>query len=213
MGNEITRKDFLKLGVAGTVAVAGMLSGKNAPAAQPEGREFKEKQLTEIDPKSKVINSCCLGCDSRCGVRIQTLDGQIHRIQGNPYSPQNMGYDPIHYATPAVESLKVSGQTCLKGASGAHYNYDPLRIVAPLKRNGPRGSDKWKVIPWEQLIREVVEGGKIFADIGEERQVEGLRAVRSENPIDPKQPELGPKSNQVSMIYGGGGGQPPRPQM
>ncbi|MFZ5945193.1 MAG: molybdopterin-dependent oxidoreductase [Bacillota bacterium] len=212
MSNEQSRKDFLKkMGAAGAIAVFGLSNaGKLVEAVTPSLNNEQELE-TELDENTRVVNTTCLGCDARCGVRVQTNDEQITRIQGNPYSPQNMGYEPLPYNTPVTESLKTAGQACLKGTSGAHYNYDPLRIVTPLKRNGPRGSDQWKPISWEQLIEEVVEGGELFSEIGENRYIEGFRKVRSTKLIDPQQPELGPKSNQLSMIYGGGGGQEPRP--
>jgi len=55
--------------------------------------------------------------------------------------------------------------------------YDPYRVVKVLKRDGKRGENKWKVIPFDQAVTEVVEGGKLFANVpGEEnRVVEGLR--------------------------------------
>jgi len=211
VSNEESRRGFLKkAGAAGALAVFATTNiGKIAEAVTPS--EQIEARGSELDSDTKVVNTTCLGCDARCGVRVQANNDQITRIQGNPYSPQNMGFDPIPYSTPHAESLKVAGQVCLKGASGAHYNYDPLRIVAPLKRNGPRGADKWKVISWDELLKEVVEGGKLFSDIGEDRHIEGFKSVRSSDLLDPQQPELGTKSNQVSMIYGGGGGQEPRP--
>jgi anaerobic selenocysteine-containing dehydrogenase len=35
--------------------------------------------------------------------------------------------------------------------------YDPGRVRHPLKRVGPRGSGRWKRIPWEQATREVAD--------------------------------------------------------
>lgn len=211
VSNKKTRKEFLKMvGAAGALTAFGLTNiDKIVDAATPDPKI--EGRKTELDEETKVVNTTCLGCDARCGVRVHVNNDEITRIQGNPYSPQNTGYDPLPYNSPVLESLTVAGQACLKGTSGAHYNYDPLRIVKPLKRNGPRGSDQWKVISWDQLIKEVVEGGKLFSDIGEDRYIEGFKDVKSSAPIDPNQPELGPKSNQVAMIYGGGGGQEPRP--
>lgn len=46
-----------------------------------------------------------------------------------------------------------------------------------LKRAGPRGSNQWRTIPFEQAVAEIVDGGRHFADIGEDRHVPGLREV------------------------------------
>ena len=42
------------------------------------------------------------------------------------------------------------------------------------------------------------EGGKLFAEIGEDHDIEGFKAVHyTVTPINPEQPDLGPKSNQI----------------
>jgi tetrathionate reductase subunit A len=43
-----------------------------------------------------------------------------------------------------------------------------------LKRAGPRGSGKWKEISWEQLVKEVVEGG-VIEETGE--RLPGLKEI------------------------------------
>ena len=69
----------------------------------------------------------------------------------------------------------------------------PFRVLSPMKRVGPRNSGKWEPISFEQLVKEIVEGGDLFG----EGHVDGLRALRSlETPIDPNAPELGPRSTR-----------------
>src|SRR3546814_18038648 len=69
-----------------------------------------------------------------------------------------------------------------------------LRVLAPLKRVGPRGSGQWKTISLEQLVEEVCEGGDLFG----EGHVDGLRAIFDhETLIDPENPEYGPVANQL----------------
>ncbi|MEM0482184.1 MAG: molybdopterin-dependent oxidoreductase [Nitrososphaerota archaeon] len=135
----------------------------------------------------RYVYSSCLGCNVRCGIRVRVAvyDGVevIDRIEGNPYHPYNRyvsaehqlsRYDPLNYNTPAHESLKVAGTLCPRGQDGIHYVYDPYRIVKPLKRAGPRGSGRWKEISWEQLVKEVVEGG-IIEETGE--RLPGLKEL------------------------------------
>ena len=57
--------------------------------------------------------------------------------------------------------------------------YDPYRITKVLKRAGKRGEGKWKTVPFEQAIEEIVNGGVLFKDVsGEEnRKVEGLTNI------------------------------------
>ncbi len=120
----------------------------------------------------RYVYSSCLGCNVRCGIRVRvaSIDGVeiVEKIDGNPYHPYNRVVSPSHqlnrfeelgYRTPVTDSLKVTGTLCPRGQDGIHYLYDPYRITRPLKRAGPRGSGKWKEISWEQLIKEVVDGG------------------------------------------------------
>jgi anaerobic selenocysteine-containing dehydrogenase len=68
---------------------------------------------------------------------------------------------------------------CPKGQAGLQPAYDPYRIRKVLKRAGQRGENKWMSIPFEQAIKEIGEGGILFADVpGEEtRRVEGLQEI------------------------------------
>ena len=153
----------------------------------------------------RVVHSICLSCDARCGNRAIIRDGTVRTLFGNPYHPASTMNQPLPFHTPVEESLRTSGTLCLKGVSGLQYLYDPYRIRLPLKRSGPRGSGQFKSISWAQLVEDVVEGGQLFAEIGEARHVDGLRTLRSFDPIDPEQPELGPKAFQ--LIWNTGRGQ------
>ncbi|MEM4024252.1 tetrathionate reductase subunit A [Pyrobaculum sp.] len=134
----------------------------------------------------RYVHSSCLGCNVRCGIRARVVKygdvEVIERIEGNPYHVYNRAvsidkqverYAPLPYNTPVKEALeKWSGKLCPRGVDGIHYVYDPYRVLKPLKRAGPRGSGKWKVITWEQLINEVVNGG-VIEETGE--RLPGLR--------------------------------------
>ncbi|GBC69583.1 Tetrathionate reductase subunit A [archaeon HR01] len=170
-----SRRDALK----GVVAIASL--GAFLAGYYPTIEEiFKPKrQLYLPDPQKggnvRYVNTVCLGCNVRCGIRVRIVNYNgvevIDRIEGNPYHPYNRAvsyhqqvrrYTQLDYRTPVDEALaKWHGTLCARGQDGIHYVYDPYRVVKPLKRAGPRGSGKWKVISWEQLIREVIEGSVV----------------------------------------------------
>jgi tetrathionate reductase subunit A len=158
-----------------------------------------------------VVNTICLACDARCGTRAVIRDGRVRTLFGNPYNPASTLNRPIPLDTPLAESFRTSGSLCLKGVSGIQYLYDPYRIRQPLKRTGPRGSGQFEVIGWDTLIDEVTEGGALFSHLGEQRQVEGLRSIRSFDPIDPERPELGPEA--YGLVWNTGRGQAGRQQL
>lgn len=170
-----SRRDVLK-GVVAIASLGAFLAGYYPTIEQI----FKPKRLLYLpDPQTganvRYIHTVCLGCNVRCGIRVRVVNYNgvdvIERIEGNPYHPYNRAvsydkqirrYTQLDYRTPLEEALKKwHGTLCARGQDGIHYVYDPYRVVKPLKRAGPRGSGKWKVISWEQLIRETVEGGVI----------------------------------------------------
>jgi tetrathionate reductase subunit A len=160
------------------------------------------------NPEARVAFTMCMGCTTQCGVRVRidAATDTVTRVTGNPYSP--LSTDPhVPMGTPvrkALLSLTRQGEqglagrstACGRGNAALEGQTSPYRITQPLKRVGPRNSGRWQPIPFEQLVREVVEGGDLFG----EGPVKGLRALRSFDAIDPKRPELGPKVNRVAVL-------------
>jgi hypothetical protein len=124
------------------------------------------------------ILSSCLQCNTGCGIRAKLQDGVVTKIDGNPYSPWTL-LPHLSYTTSVDDAAPVDGALCPKGQSGLQTAYDPYRIRKVLKRAGKRGENRWVAVPFEQAISEIVEGGRLFAEVdGEEsREVEGLRSL------------------------------------
>lgn len=214
-GTTVAAGAAMAYGYAPTVkALAGGLTGKShahglkGAAWSPEYSVGADGTVTP-NPDQRVAFTMCMGCTTKCGVRVRVdkASGNIIRVTGNPYSP--LSVDPhIPYDTPVAESLAMlSGQgetglsaratACGRGNAALSKYRDPRRILKPLKRAGRRGKGHWVEISWEQLIEEVVEGGDLFG----EGEVEGLRAIRDlETPLDPDNPEFGPKANQLVVM-------------
>jgi anaerobic selenocysteine-containing dehydrogenase len=169
-----TRRELLGatalLGGAAGLAAGRALEALAAEPAQATGHSL-------VQPE-EFVHSVCLQCNTGCGIRARVHDGVAVKIEGNPYSPWTM-VPPIDFATPVREALRVEGALCPKGQAGVQTAYDPYRIVKVLKRDGPRGSNRWNSIPFEQAVAEIVEGGLLFRDVrGEEgRKVQGLREL------------------------------------
>ena len=72
-----------------------------------------------------------------------------------------------------VEAASFDASLCPKGYAGIQTLYDPYRIVKVLKRAGKRGENRWKSIPFEQAVAEIVDGGDLFG----EGHVDGLNAI------------------------------------
>jgi tetrathionate reductase subunit A len=225
------RREFFKISaVVGAAAVTGLGINKLSIAGEPpefapisgSGQEIEARidlKTGQVDPNPNIVmrHSACLGCYSSCGnrVKIDKRSGKIFRVSGNPYNPQSalaLPYDsPLTDSYLAFSTYKDKGHIgrgtlCARGNATLDAHYDPYRMLVPLKRAGKRGEGRWKPITWEQAVQETVEGGELFKDLGE-KAVEGFRQVYDvKTPMDPSQPELGPKSNQLVMIGGRGDG-------
>ena len=218
------RRQFVALGglaafAAGYSETAGRLVGKllgrDAPrhktagaAPAPEFRVDAEGRL-QVNTQQQVSYTTCLGCTTMCGVRVRIdrESGKVLRVAGNPYSP--LSTDPhlpmkasVRESFVAISALGGKGldgrsTACGRGNAVAQQIDSPYRVTTPLKRVGPRNSGRWVPISFEQLVREVVQGGNLFG----EGQVDGLAALRDlKTPIDERQPGLGPRVNQVAVL-------------
>jgi tetrathionate reductase subunit A len=190
--------------------------GKDKPKQRLNGNslvpEFSVNPATgalSINPEQQVSYTMCMGCTTFCSVRVRIdkKTGKVLRVAGNPYSPMSAD-PPLPLQTPIRESfvslsrhqekgLAGRSTACGRGNAVLEQMDSPFRVLAPMKRVGPRGGGQWEPIAFDQLVKEVVEGGNLFG----EGEVQGLRALRDlKTPIDPQQPELGPKVNQVGLM-------------
>ena len=175
-GMEITRRQLFKSGalLGGSALFLSQLDGackliSIAGAAELPAGHYPLAKATS------VIYSVCLHCHTDCPIKVKILNGVAVKIDGNPYS-ENM--EPhLDYSTSLHRSAKIDAKVCPKGQAGVQSLYDPYRVIKVLKRNGPRGSNKWRVISFNKAIDEVVNGGRLFASIGEHRHVEGLKDI------------------------------------
>jgi len=222
--SELSRRQWLKIGVAvggfaafglsyrdvAKRAVDGLVNGTSGKVTRdrihgnalvPEGSAHGGWQS---NPDQAVSMTQCFGCWTLCGIRVRVnrAENKVLRIAGNPWHPLSHE-KPFDSMMPFSEALqKMAGESglesrstaCARGATLLESLHSPLRILTPMKRAGKRGEGKWQRISFEQLIKEVVEGGNLFG----EGHVDGLRTIRDLNtPVDAKHPAYGPKANQL----------------
>jgi anaerobic selenocysteine-containing dehydrogenase len=170
----LNRRSFIKTSalLGGTAVFSQTILGCATP---PEYKTLSEYPLNNAE---NVIYSVCLQCHTACPIKVKILDGVAVKIDGNPYSMQTLN-PAIPFETPVKYAAKIDGGLCPKGQAGIQTLYDPYRITKVLKRAGKRGENKWQAIPFEQAIKEIVEGGKLFSHVpGEEnRYVPGLKDI------------------------------------
>ncbi len=130
MGNNISRRSFLK--ISGTVGT-GVAVGLSAAPSKAKAAERK-------DPKKMArIPTVCEQCFWRCGI-IATIDnGKLVNIEGNPLHPNNRG------------------KICARGNAGVALLYEKDRLKNPMIRVGERGSGNWKEVSWEHALDYTAE--------------------------------------------------------
>ena len=208
---EISRRMF----VVGSVGAASALTAAWGvspwlPAMFRRRGTYTFPMRTELWKGVDVRYSVCRQCRSDCGIEARVFNGVLIKLDGNPYH-LNTTEPHLEYATPVDESLRVTvpHSLCARGQAGRQTVYDRYRVFFPLKRKGPRGSGQWQTISWEQLIREVTEGGYLFRHVPGEanRYVEGFKDLWKNGqgpntPVDPQHPDLGPITNQFVLFWG-----------
>ncbi|MCF7634551.1 MAG: molybdopterin oxidoreductase [Dehalococcoides mccartyi] len=169
----ITRANFIK--VSALLGGTALLSGCEL-VTHP--RKILGDNDYSLSRPEDIIYSTCQQCATQCSIKVKLVDGVIAKVDGNPFSPWNM-MPQLDYKTPVTTSALTDASICPKGHSGAQTSYDPFRLVKVIKRDGPRGSNKWKSIPFDQAVEEIASGGKLFSNVpGEEnRIVEGLKDI------------------------------------
>ncbi|THF63351.1 molybdopterin dinucleotide binding domain-containing protein [Pseudothauera rhizosphaerae] len=193
-------------------AFAGPADGRHqhyGAGLEPEFRVDPATGELTPNPDQQVSYTGCMGCTTLCGVRVRIdkATGKILRVGGNPYSPLSTEPHLPMKATVKESFVALSrfqdkglagrSTTCGRGNAALAQIDSPFRVLTPLKRVGPRNSGQWEPISFEQLVKEVVEGGDLFG----EGHVDGLRALRDlKTPIDPDNPAYGPRVNQVGHI-------------
>lgn len=178
-------------------------------ALDPEYRvDLATGELT-ANPDQRLAFTICYGCTTMCGVRVRidNRDDRVLRSVGNPYSPLSSD-EHVDARTPVKEALLSTSAyrdagwanrstTCARGNAMIAQITSPHRVTACLKRAGKRGEGQWTTLSFEQLIEEIVAGGDLFG----EGHVDGLAAINDpDTPLDPQNPEYGPRTNQLMMM-------------
>ena len=72
-----------------------------------------------------------------CGIAVTIENGEIVEIRGNPHHDLNRG------------------MLCVKGQSCGEIHRSKKRLLHPLRRDGERGSNRWKRITWDEALDEI----------------------------------------------------------
>lgn len=99
--------------------------------------------------KFSYIKTVCTLCPGACGIQVRKVGSRAVKIEGRSEYPVNQG---------AICPLGMAGLQTL-------YN-EGIRWKAPMKRVGPRGSEKWKEISWDEALDTLTTRIKGLRDKG-----------------------------------------------
>ncbi|MCP4896436.1 MAG: molybdopterin-dependent oxidoreductase [bacterium] len=184
---NLDRRSFVKVAsIAGTAAV---VASRPLLSYATQNAVYGNPDIPDTDSRASIVRSVCLMCHSACGIQAKVVDGQVVKIDGNPYHPNCMDPDErLPFTTPPEEADLVRGHNCVKSQAATQTLYDPYRLRQPLKRIGPRGSGQWEEISWKQALDEIAEVMREY--------------YQPDTPIDPDFPEFGNMPNMVTFSAG-----------
>ncbi len=116
--------------------------------------------------KISHIDTVCTLCSGACGITVRKVGDRVVKIEGREDYPVNRG---------GICPLGMAGQQIL-------YN-EGIRWKAPMKRLGPRGSNRWKEISWIEAIDTVSTRIRGLRQSGNPEQVAAIDGNQSRSSV------------------------------
>ncbi len=139
---QVTRRDFLKIGAAGSGAAGLTVLGFDIAHAAQVKQTFRIAGATE---SHSVCPYCAVGCSLVAFTRDNGNGGRtLLQIEGNPDSPVN------------------EGRLCPKGATAMQIATSARRVDNPMYR--APGSDHWQQISWDGMLNKLAQRVKDARD-------------------------------------------------
>ncbi len=129
---DVSRRGFLK-GSATAVAALALADRAVQPFLDSLARLGLPLPWYRQGGVKTTYNYCDM-CPWRCGIVVQSVNGRVYKIDGNPKDP------------------KSRGMLCGRGQAGVSFTYDPDRLTQPLIRTGARGEGKFRQATWDEAL-------------------------------------------------------------
>jgi anaerobic selenocysteine-containing dehydrogenase len=135
---NFTRRDFLKIGAAGTATM--VLAG----CSQKAERWVTLEPYVETPANGQRAGipafyaTTCRQCPAGCGIVVRIMNGRAIKIEGNPEHPVNRG------------------KVCARGQAGLQLLYNPDRVTGAVTQS-TRGERKFKPVAWNEALNVLFE--------------------------------------------------------
>ncbi len=148
-GRTFTRRAFLKWSsvLASTAMASGLLWDERLGLFRAASAQEK------MAGNGTWVNTTCQMCGGTTGIKVHVVDGKVVKIEPSEFNPIGVANISTDYAAKKA----LGGRMCAKGNSAVRALYDPDRLKTPMKRTGPRDSDRWQAISWEEALDEVAK--------------------------------------------------------
>jgi formate dehydrogenase major subunit len=139
---QVTRRDFLKIGAAGTGAAGLSALGFDLAQAAQIKQSFR---IAGAQESHSVCPYCAVGCALVAYTRDNGNGSRtLLQIEGNPDSPVN------------------EGRLCPKGATAMQLATSARRVENPMYR--APGSDHWQQVSWDDMLNRLAQRVKEARD-------------------------------------------------
>ena len=106
------------------------------PRRPARERPRMNQPLLDTSPhvSDEIRKTTCYMCACRCGINVHLKSGKRQLYRGQPRPPGEQG------------------RAVRQGRGGHQAGHRPVRLRAPLKRVGPRGSGEFEEITWDEAL-------------------------------------------------------------
>lgn len=101
--------------------------------------------LIDVPRDGRVLGACPHDCPDTCSLLTTVRDGVAIKVQGNPGHPQ------------------TAGVLCTKVSRYTERTYHPERVLAPLRRVGPKGAGRFEPVSWDEALDDIAGRLKAIA--------------------------------------------------
>lgn len=96
-------------------------------------------EISTSAPETKVLGACPHDCPDTCSMVVTVQGGIAIKVQGNADHPA------------------TNGALCTKVSRYTERTYHPERVLQPLRRVGPKGSDQFEPVSWEAALADIAQ--------------------------------------------------------
>jgi anaerobic selenocysteine-containing dehydrogenase len=131
---KISRRDFLKVGVAGVASA--VLAGCQFPRRWVVLEPYVRPPEEQLAGQAAWYASTCRQCPAGCGILVRIMNGRALKIEGNPEHPLNQG------------------KLCARGQAGLQLLYNPDRLPGPVQQ-AKRGTRQFQPLAWNEALNKL----------------------------------------------------------